>query len=164
MGQTSTPQTGPDGDASSNILGKYIFTEASQGNNNNITHMRPPCIDLSNLTCALLEFEYHMYGSEINKLRISIDTGKNTSNWTLLEDIVGQQQTKTTDPWQKYSVDLTDYIGDYARLRFTGIRGSGARGDIAIDNINIYEPTIYEVALREVFNPENGYCSYGKYG
>ena len=160
IGQTSTPQTGPDGDASSNILGKYIFTEASQGNNNNITHMRPPCVDLSNLTCALLEFEYHMYGSEINKLRISIDTGKNTSNWTLLEDIVGQQQTKTTDPWQKYSIDLTEYIGDYARLRFTGIRGSGARGDIAIDNINIYEPTIYEVALREVFNPENGYCSY----
>ena len=66
IGQTSSLQTGPNGDASSSITGKYIYTEASQGNNNNVTHMKPPCVNLSNLTCALLEFDYHMYGSEIN--------------------------------------------------------------------------------------------------
>ena len=57
-------------------------------------------------------------------------------------------------------VSLNDIVGDYARIRFSVNRGNASKGDVAIDNIRVYEPAAYEVALREVFNPENGYCSY----
>ncbi len=159
-GATSTSMTGPTGDASGTSTGKYVYTEGDQGNNNAVTNLTFPCLDLSNQSCALLEFDYHMYGSHIKKLEISIDTGFNSSVWSTLDEISGQQQTKSTDPWKRYSVSLNDFTGDYARIRFTGQRGLGSNSDIAIDNVRIYQPAPVDIALREVFNPKNGYCSY----
>ena len=159
-GSTSTNLTGPDGDSSPGGLGKYIYTEADQGTSNNKAHMSTPCIDLSNNSCALLEFDYHMYGTHIDYLEITADTGFNTSAYTSLARIDYEQQSKSTDPWGTFSVSLNDITGDYVRLRFSGNRGSGLQGDIAIDNIRVYEPAAFEVALRDVFNPENGFCSY----
>jgi hypothetical protein len=159
-GATSTAQSGPSGDASTSGNGKYIYTESDQGSNNSITHLKLPCTNLSSYACALLEFDYHMYGSQINKLQVSIDTGFNTSIWTNLDEIVGQQQTKTIQDWKTYSISLKEYTGDFVRLRFTGKRGVGPNGDISIDNVRVYEPATDEIALREVFNPKNGYCSY----
>ncbi len=43
-GATSTNLTGPDGDASSNGNGKYVYTEAEQGSNNDKAHMITPCL------------------------------------------------------------------------------------------------------------------------
>ena len=159
-GSTATNLTGPDGDSSPSGSGKYIYTEADQGTVNHKAHMVTPCIDLGNYSCALLEFDYHMYGAHIDFLAVTADTGFNTSAYTGLARIDYQQQSKSTDPWRTFSVSLNDITGDYVRLRFSGNRGTALKGDIALDNIRIYEPAAYEVALRDVFNPENGYCSY----
>ena len=159
-GGTSSNLTGPDGDASPNGGGKYLYTEADQGSSNDKAHLITPCIDLSSYSCALLEFDYHMYGAHVDFLAVTADTGFNTSAYTGLARIDDAQQSKSTDPWKTYSVSLNDIAGDFARLRFSVNRGNAAKGDVAIDNIRVYEPAAYEVALREVFNPENGYCSY----
>ncbi len=101
-----------------------------------------------------------MYGAHIDFLAITADTGFNSSAYTGLARIDGQQQSKSTDPYKTYTVALNDITGDYVRLRFSVNRGNALKGDVAIDNIRIYEPEPYDVALRDVFNPENGYCSY----
>jgi len=159
-GATSTALSGPTGDASNSGNGRYVYTESDQGSNNDVTHLKLPCLDLSNYTCAILEFDYHMYGSQINKLQVSIDTGFDSSVWSNLGEIVGEQQSKTTDDWKTISVALSEYTGKYARLRLTGKKGIGPNGDISIDNIRIYEPASDEIALRDVFNPKNGFCAY----
>ena len=159
-GSTETNLTGPDGDASPNGGGKYIYTEAEQGSANDKAHFITPCLDLRSYNCAILEFDYHMYGAHVDFLAITADTGFNTSSYTGLARIDGQKQSKSSDPFKTFSVALNDITGDYARIRFSVNRGNSLKGDVAIDNIRIYEPAAYEVALREVFNPENGYCSY----
>ena len=159
-GSTGSNFTGPDGDASASGNGKYVYTEADQGSKNDKAHMITPCLDLGAYSCALLEFDYHMYGAHVDFLAVTADTGFNTSAYTGLARIDFAQQTKSTDPWKTYSVSLNDIVGDYARIRFSVNRGNASKGDVGIDNIRVYEPAAYEVALREVFNPENGYCSY----
>ena len=159
-GSTSTNLTGPDGDASANGNGKYVYTEAEQGSSNDKAHMITPCLDLRNYNCAILEFDYHMYGAHIDFMAITADTGFNSSAYTGLARIDGQQQSKSSDPYKTFSVALNKITGDYVRLRFSVNRGNALKGDVAIDNIRIYEPEPYDVALRDVFNPENGYCSY----
>lgn len=159
-GSTPTNLTGPDGDASPNGQGKYIFTEADQGSSNDKAHFILPCVDLSGYSCALLEFDYHMYGAHVDFLAVTADTGFNTSAYTGLARIDNAQQSKSSDDWKTYSVSLNNIVGDFARIRLSGNRGNNAKGDIAVDNIRIYEPAPFEVALRDVFNPENGFCSY----
>lgn len=159
-GTTSTTQSGPTGDNSSNGNGRYIYTEADQGSNNDKTHFFTPCIDLRNAPCAILEFDYHMFGSDIDYLEVFVDTGFNSSSYVSLLKLQGAQQTKSQDPWKTFSAKLNDYTGRYLRLRFTANRDASVNGDIAVDNIRVYEPTPVDVALRDVFNPENGYCSY----
>jgi len=159
-GATPSNFTGPVGDASSSGNGKYLYTEADQGAPNNEAEIVTPCIDLRNKTCAVLEFDYHMYGANIQKLDILVDTGFNSSSIVNLASISNQQQAKSSDPYKKYSVSLNDITGNYARIIFTGVRGNGSLGDIAIDNINIYEPDPVDIAIRDVHNPKNGYCAY----
>ena len=159
-GNTPTTQTGPSGDASNNGNGRYLYTEANQGTFNDVTHFITPCIDLRNGSCSLLEFDYHMYGNHIEFLNISIDTGFNTSSFISVASITGQQQINSQDNWQSLSVDLSPFVGKYVRIRFSGKKGIQVNGDIAVDNIRVYEPTPVDVALRDVFNPQNGYCSY----
>ena len=161
-GATGTNFTGPTVDGTyGTATGTYLYTEASQGGNLDKAYIITPCIDLNGYSCASLEFKYHMYGSDVRKLRIDIDTGTNTPAWVAqIAFLNNEDQQSSTEPWKTFSVALDEYVGDIVRIRFTGIRGPGEKGDMAIDDIKITEPIPTDIALRDVLNPNNGYCSY----
>ena len=160
---TATAGTGPSADATSGTsTGVYLYTEADQGTNQNTTEIKTACVDLGGYACAAMKFKYHMFGSQMGDLRVDIDTGSTSSQWVNgIALISGQQHTASTDAWSEITVSLNDYLNDIVRIRFVGVRGPGVKSDMAIDDVEFYEPTPTDIALRDVFNPENGYTSYG---
>ena len=110
-GGTSTNLTGPDGDASPSGGGKYLYTEADQGSSNDKAHLITPCIDLSSYSCALLEFDYHMYGAHVDFLAVTADTGFNTSAYTGLARIDGNRVNQQI--LGRRTLYLNDIAGDF---------------------------------------------------
>ena len=82
---------------------------------------------------ASLEFWYHMFGADMGNLYIEVyDTA-----WTVLDSIIGEQQTATTDPWLYRGVSLANYSGTI-QVRFVAIKGGTSfNGDICLDDIAI---------------------------
>jgi hypothetical protein len=71
-----------------------LYTEASQGNTNNNTTVITPCIKLTGLNHAVLEFWYHKYGQNMGNMRVDIDTGSASPSWVnAIAMIPGQFQT-----------------------------------------------------------------------
>lgn len=130
-GQNATPSfnTGPSGDHTSGS-GKYIYSEGFNVSTPNITS---PSIDISALTNPELRFWYHMFGNNIDKLRVLVFDG---SAWTSVATITGQQQTSETDAWQERIIDLSAYVGDTIKVRFRAFRNSfGTFADMAVDDV-----------------------------
>ncbi len=166
-GATGTALTGPAGN---NTPGgnKYLYSEASQGNgsatNPIFTQVITPCIDLKLVNCAALEFYYHMYGANIDRLRVDIDTGTATSKYVNgIWQAVGQQQTSQTAPYLKAFVSLEQFSGRIIRIRFTARKNTATaqdKNDIAIDDIKVFEPTPVDVEMTNYVAPLNGFCGY----
>ncbi|CAI8279171.1 MAG: Uncharacterised protein [Owenweeksia sp. TMED14] len=163
LGQTGTPNTGPTGDHTTGS-GKYIYTEASQGNTNNNTTVITPCIKLTGLNHAVLEFWYHKYGQHMGNMRVDIDTGSASPSWVnAIALIPGQVQTAQIQPWEKVVVNLDPYLGKIIRIRFLGNKNNSSsndRGDMALDDISIYEPDPADIEMVAVYKPQNGFCQY----
>ncbi len=163
IGQTGTLNTGPLGDHTTGG-GKYLYTEASQGSTNNNTMLITPCIKLTGLNHAVLEFWYHKYGANMGNLRVDIDTGSTTPSWVVGAFLIpGQTQTNQNDPWAKALVNLDPYLGKIIRIRFLGNKNNTAAndlGDMAIDDISVYEPDPADIEMLAMYNPQNGFCQY----
>lgn len=129
-------QSGPSADHTTGS-GFYAYTvrEGAFGFSTS-TDLVSPLISLDTLSSPELRFWYHMFGSDIDKLVISINNG---NGWSVLNTISGQQQTTTIAAWQERVVSLSAYVGDTIQLRFRGFRNSGTafRVNIAIDDIRI---------------------------
>lgn len=95
-------------------------------------------IDLSPLNIPELTFWYHMFGADIDSLRVDIFDGQ---NWNREGAIVGQQQAAKTDPWEEYLINMSGYANDTVKLRFTYYRNStfAFNSAISIDDIDIHE-------------------------
>lgn len=132
-GSTSSYNTGPNVDHTlGTSSGTYIYAEGSYFNANTSTNLTSACIDMATQTNKIIEFWYHMYGSNIGSLNLDV-----FSNGTWHNDVislVGQQQTSQNDAWQKASADLSAYTG-LIKLRFRASHGGGYQSDIAIDDI-----------------------------
>ncbi len=129
-------QSGPSGDhTTGNGFYAYTVREGAFGNGLS-SDLVSPLISLDTLSNPELRFWYHMFGTDIDKLVISINDG---SGWSVLNTITGQQQTTTTAAWQERIVSLSSYLGDTIQLRFRGFRSTGFafRVNIAIDDIRI---------------------------
>ena len=163
VGQTGTFNTGPSGDHTTGS-GKYLYTEASQGNTNNNTTVITPCIKLTGLNHAVLEFWYHKFGQNMGNMRVDIDTGSATPSWVNAVAIIpGQFQTSQTQPWEKMLVNLDPYLGKIIRVRFLGNKNntsSNDLGDMALDDISIYEPDPADIEMLAIYKPQNGFCQY----
>ena len=111
---------------------KYFYTEASSGAAGDSTILYSPMINIDTAS-ASLEFWYHMYGADMGSLYIEVyDTA-----WTVLDSIIGEQQTATTDPWLYRGVSLANYSGTI-QVRFVAIKGGTSfNGDICLDDIAI---------------------------
>ncbi len=156
---TTTLNTGPLYDHTS-TFGNYIYTEASQGTSGKSTQLITPCIDLSNQNCMGLEFYYHMYGANMGKLRVDIDTGTISSKWVKVFLLKGQQQSSASSPWKKAFVALDGYSGEIIKIRFVGVRQNGDLGDLAIDDVKVYKMPAKGAELIDFIAPINNLCSY----
>ncbi|HBF20107.1 MAG TPA: hypothetical protein DDW81_08410, partial [Cryomorphaceae bacterium] len=165
-GGTSTPGTGP---LSNHTQGgsKYLFAESSLGSNTAVqsTQIITPCIDLTQETrCLAFEFWYHMFGEDVDLLRIDVDTGSGTANWVIeYRKILGEQQKANTDPWKRFVFPLEDFNGKYVRIRLLAAKRpglGGPRGDIAVDDFRIFEPDPVDIEVQSLNEPKNGYCYF----
>lgn len=162
-GPTGTNLTGPDQDNTA-AGSRYVYTEASQGTGPVTTQLITPCIDLDGVSCAALEFYYHMYGTHTDLLRIDIDTGSATSKYVLgIWSISGQQHNQSSAAFTRGFVSLEQFSGRIIRIRFIGRKNTTLaqdRADMAVDDIRVFEPIPVDVDMFTYQQPENGYCSY----
>lgn len=94
-GTTPSSNTGPSSAYSGT---KYFYTEASYGATDANAELLTPLVDVTPLNVPALEFYYHMYGSSQGDLYIEVSDG---TTWTIVDSIIGEQQTTATDPWLK---------------------------------------------------------------
>lgn len=165
-GTTGTPFTGPNGNHTP-TGNKYIYAEASQGNQNTTTTLVTPCIDLTNVTkCYALEFYYHFFGEDMGTMRIDIDTGANTPSWWNGYYFIRKEQQKAqSDPWERAVIPLRQFNGEFIRIRFLSAKqttktGAAARGDMAIDDLRIFEPIPVDAEILSLTAPLKGNCTY----
>ncbi|MCW5518734.1 DUF1028 domain-containing protein [Aureitalea sp. L0-47] len=129
-GTTATNNTGPTA-ASDGMT--YLYTEASGANQGFPTKravLNSPCFDLSGLTEAYFEFDYHMFGSNVGNLAVRVNDGTGWNTVWLLEGNQG-------DSWNVASIDLVDYLGESIQLRVDSTTGLGERSDVAFDNVRV---------------------------
>ncbi len=149
-GPTGTAGTGPIADHTLGTAnGKYIFTDASNGNNSDIAYLISPLVDLSVFKYPKLSFWYYFYGSDINEMQVQIYSSGKWRNINLLK---GQVQTSHRAQWKQMTADLSAYK-DIIKLRFTCIRGVGAKGDMAIDDVSIYDSAPSDAAVQSINFP-----------
>jgi hypothetical protein len=168
-GETGSADTGPDDDVSGG--GQYVFVESSNGSQDNEAFLTSPAIDVSALTTPSLIFQYHMFGEDINELKVEVKE-TSASTWTGFANITGAQQTAISDPFAEQIIDLSSLSGEI-QVRFIAVRGSSFAGDIAIDEVKIDElptcispspinvsnvnPTSADVSWSNVSNATDGY-------
>lgn len=133
----STPSNGT-GPTTASDGSYYLYVEAS-GNGtsypNKVAILNSPCFDISALNNPVLKFDYHMYGTQVNNLKLEVSTN-NGSSWTQVFSKSGDQGNN----WLSESVDLNSYKGSNVSFRFTATTGSGSSGwqsDVAIDKLSV---------------------------
>lgn len=133
-GGTPSSDTGPDTDHNPGTsVGKYLYTEASNGCENQVASLLSPCIDLTGTINPVLSFWYHMYGADIGELHVDIFDGDQLYP-DVITPIIGSQG----DIWIEATVPLVNY-DSLIQIRIRGITGEGFASDIAIDDINIFD-------------------------
>lgn len=147
-GETTSDGTGPfNGNTSGEILGKYIYAEASGSNPGDIAEFISPCINVEHYNSEL-EFSYHMFGEHVGELHVDIKTEDRYIN-DVIPPLYGSQQESQDDGFLIKNIDLSSYTHQTINVRFRAIRGNGWKGDIAIDDIFI--KTIHIPITDEVY-------------
>lgn len=131
-GNTPSSSTGPSGGASGSTY--YSYVETSSGYAYNSGDFAELVSDLFDPSESYVEFDYHMYGSNVGSLYLEVIN--EYRNWEVLWEKHGQQSASATD-WKKASITVPNIAGGKTRLRFRTVAAGGWRGDIAIDEINI---------------------------
>lgn len=137
---TGTPSVGT-GPSSGSDGSFYMFVEASgngSGYPNKNAILNSPCFDLSGLSTANFNFQYHMDGTNIGELSVEVRTA-NEGDWISLFSRSGAQGAS----WNQETISLASYVGETSvQLRFNTTTGSSWQGDVAIDEVSITSGTI----------------------
>lgn len=131
--------------------GNYLFAYSDPSTTAGTTcEIVSPTFDLTSLLNPSLEFAYHMYGTAMGTLRVEAKAG--TGSWTVIDSIVGQQQTSSSDPWNYRMVSLASFSSANTQIRLVGISG-GVRfaGDINIDEFKVFEDTSSACGMPTAF-------------
>ena len=126
--------------ASRTGVGKYlVFNNVISGLPLISAELHSPAIIISNLAQPELNFWYHMFGSNIDKLEIYAQQPDDSR--TLIQTITGQQQTNKTALWSQRTVPLLPFINDTIKIVFIGYKSMGYSGNnnIAIDDVEIVD-------------------------
>lgn len=139
-GGTSSGTTGPNG---ANDGTFYLYTEATEDTdapgenlgNNATAILTSPCFDLSNVSNASFNFDYHMFGNNMGNLIVEVLDDENFT-WNPLFTQNGSTGN-AQNQWSSESADLTAYLNKTIKIRFVGTTGNGFSSDMAIDNIEL---------------------------
>ena len=161
VNSSSTPSsnTGP---ASANQGTYYIYVEASGSGTGYPTKqaiINSPCFDLSGLSVASFNFDYHMYGAtDMGTLDLEA-SNDNGATWTS----IWSQSGNLGNSWLSASVDLSSYLGSTVQLRFNRITGGTWQADIALDNINLTNSAANNVSLYTTYNSNESSKTFKMY-
>ncbi|XP_019646171.1 PREDICTED: MAM and LDL-receptor class A domain-containing protein 1-like [Branchiostoma belcheri] len=146
-GSTPSDDTGPSADHTTGS-GYYIYIETSSGSSGSVARVISPLVTTTSAKCV--QFWYHMYGRDVNRLKVYIKTGSSLGNpvWTR----TGTQGNQ----WRFGQVDIP--AGTSFNIVFEASRGSGNYGDISLDDISIVD----RVVTHDPFNCdfELGLCGW----
>ncbi|XP_019646180.1 PREDICTED: enteropeptidase-like, partial [Branchiostoma belcheri] len=80
-GSTPSDDTGPSADHTTGS-GYYIYIETSSGSSGSVARVISPLVTTTSAKCV--QFWYHMYGRDVNRLRVYMKTGSSLGNpvWT----------------------------------------------------------------------------------
>ncbi|MBN3306176.1 ENTK Enteropeptidase, partial [Amia calva] len=128
-GPTLPPFSGPTFDHTfGNQSGYYIVTPGGPGNQMRNFRIFSLPLDAANQpTC--LNFWYHMYGSDVFRLRVSTSTTQSEAN------IIFEKEGNYGDDWHYGQVTLNDTSGSI--IVFEAQKSRGLRNDIALDDIRL---------------------------
>lgn len=147
-GTTSSTATGPSVDHTlGTAVGKYIYSEASSGSAGDVAYLISPCLNLSSLNNPAVQFWYHMYGADIDRLVLEAEVA---GNWVAFDSIVGQQQTSNAANWELRRTLIPAGAG---AIRFAVVRGASFDGDVALDDIRILENPTTDLKVERVVSP-----------
>ncbi len=137
-GASASSFSGPSGSRSGS--GNYMMTERLVPPPANIgpNEFRSPLIVITGLQQPELNFWYHMYGPQIQKLLIYVE--KMDDSRILIDSLIGQQQNGKNAAWQQQSNSLSAFIGDTLKIVFVALNGNGqGKANIAIDDVEIID-------------------------
>ncbi|XP_035670248.1 deleted in malignant brain tumors 1 protein-like [Branchiostoma floridae] len=128
---TPTSNTGPPHDNTfRNSTGKYMYVEASGGAPGDTARLISAPLNTENNIC--LNFNYHMYGTQVGTLNVYVKQRGSSS----LGEVIFSRSDFQGDQWKFSELALPKREG-FAQIVFETVRGSGAYGDIAIDDVGI---------------------------
>lgn len=141
----SNSLTGPSGDHTSGGNGYLSADNNVYAFSDFEAKLITPLISLANDTAPQLSFWYHMYGSEINMLRIDVREN-GVANWTPLDSIMGNSGgfVSQSSPWHEFLIPLDGFIDDTVQFRFTAQRQlsaqfNGANCRASLDDLSVAE-------------------------
>ncbi|MBY0436040.1 MAG: hypothetical protein K2U26_18265, partial [Cyclobacteriaceae bacterium] len=144
--------TGPTGDNTTGS-GFYIFTETSGFKPSAIADFTLPVTDISSLIAPSLTFFYHMFGATTGSLEVYVQN-LTTNTTTRVLQLVGQQQTTTSQPYRQAVVPLSSFVSaGRIQIFFRGIRGAtdaSFTGDMAVDDISVAEGLTNDIGVSSV--------------
>ncbi len=131
--------TGPRRDFSN--FGNYLYVDSRNVGQNFARWELDRCVDISNMTNPSISFWYHMYGANIDFLKVQVQLDGSTAWADIPGGTIGTtQQSRERDDWKWQHVDLTPYNSGLVRLRFlVRTTGAGNATDVAIDNLMIWD-------------------------
>ena len=99
--------------------------------------LRSPSVVISNMTLPELNFYYHMFGANIDKLEVYAE--KLNGSRTLLSTLTGQQMFAKTAAWKLKTISLNAFKNDTIKVVFVGHKtpGYAVLINIAIDDVEI---------------------------
>lgn len=133
-GRTSTNGTGPAFDARENLVGRYLYTEASNGSAGAEATVTSSCLQLGGLQQPMLEFFYHGHGLDCFQLFVEQQLPGGT--WQTVDTLTGPTHQFSRQAWLRRRVLLSNTA---TALRFRAVRGLSFEGDWAIDDIRLGE-------------------------
>lgn len=139
--------------------GQFIYTEATGSSGNVPTYLESECLDLSSMSNPTLDFFYHMYGSDIDRLEIQYNdpVTMDPGVWIRAPNsrIFPGSQNSPVDDFQYARQNLSNLVsGSSIRLRFAVYRSAGGdRADVALDKISIYDRIANDGGVQLVAEP-----------
>ncbi|MCB9232415.1 MAG: T9SS type A sorting domain-containing protein [Bacteroidia bacterium] len=128
-GSTPTSATGPSAASDGSY---YIYAEASGTQNGDLIGFQSQCIDMHDWYSPQIEFDYHMYGSDVGTFTVSSQVDQ--LPWTDELVVSGNQGNQ----WESAFLDLLHLKGkSYVTMKFFAEMTGGDAGDIAMDRVII---------------------------